>query len=88
MSAILKTRRSGIFLLCLILATVIFVGVVCIVINDRNQKIINGDTLYETEKVEETKGEENNLPVFNDEEVVDTTITYEEQPYNYNDWRR
>jgi D-alanyl-D-alanine carboxypeptidase len=66
-------------LLCIILATAIFVGVVCFVINDRNQKIINGDTLYETEKIEETENKENNLPVFNEEEVIDTTITYEEQ---------
>ena len=79
MSAIFKNRRSGIFLLCIILATAIFVGVVCFVINDRNQKIINGDTLYETEKIEETENKENNLPVFNEEEVIDTTITYEEQ---------
>jgi D-alanyl-D-alanine carboxypeptidase len=79
MSAIFKSKRSGIFLLCIILATAIFVGVVCFVINDRNQKIINGDTLYETEKIEETENKENNLPVFNEEEVIDTTITYEEQ---------
>ncbi len=79
MSAMLKSKRSGIFLLCIILATVIFIGVVCVVINDRNQKIINGDTLYETEKVDETVNEENNLPVFNEETVIDTTITYEEQ---------
>ena len=80
MSAILKTRRSSIFLLVVILATVVFVGVVCSVINDRNQKIINGDTLYETEKVEDTKNQNNELPVFDNEEVViDTTITYEEQ---------
>ena len=51
MSAMLKSKRSGIFLLCIILATVIFIGVVCVVINGRNQKIINGDTLYETEKL-------------------------------------
>jgi D-alanyl-D-alanine carboxypeptidase len=79
MGAIFKSKRSGIFLLCIILATAIFVGVVCFVINDRNQKIINGDTLYETEKIEETENQENNLPVFNEEEVIDTTITYEEQ---------
>ena len=79
MSAMLKSKRSGIFLLCIILATVIFIGVVCVVINGRNQKIINGDTLYETEKVDETVNEENNLPVFNEETVIDTTITYEEQ---------
>ncbi len=79
MGAIFKSKRSGIFLLCIILATAIFVGVVCFVINDRNQKIINGDTLYETEKIEETENKENNLPVFNEEEVIDTTITYEEQ---------
>ena len=79
MSAIFKSKRSGIFLLCIILATAIFVGVVCFVINDRNQKIINGDTLYETEEIEETENKENNLPVFNEEEVIDTTITYEEQ---------
>ena len=79
MSAILKSKRSGIFLLCIILATVIFIAVVCSVINDRNQKIINGDTLYETEEIEETENKENNLPVFNEEEVIDTTITYEEQ---------
>lgn len=79
MSAILKSKRSGIFLLCIILATVIFITVVCSVINDRNQKIINGDTLYEKEEIEETENEENNLPVFNEEEVIDTTITYEEQ---------
>lgn len=79
MSAILKSKRSGIFLLCIILATVIFIAVVCSVINDRNQKIINGDTLYEKEEIEETENKENNLPVFNEEEVIDTTITYEEQ---------
>lgn len=79
MGAIFKSKRSGIFLLCIILATAIFVGVVCFVINDRNQKIINGDTLYETEEIEETENEGNNLPVFNEEEVIDTTITYEEQ---------
>ena len=79
MSAIFKSKRSGIFLLCIILATAIFVGVVCFVINDRNQKIINGDTLYEKEEIEETENEGNNLPVFNEEEVIDTTITYEEQ---------
>lgn len=79
MGAIFKSKRSGIFLLCIILATAIFVGVVCFVINDRNQKIINGGTLYETEKIEETENKENNLPVFNEEEVIDTTITYEEQ---------
>ena len=43
------------------------------------KKIINGDTLYETEKIEETENKENNLPVFNEEEVIETTITYEEQ---------
>lgn len=79
MSAILKSKRSGIFLLCIILATVIFIAVVCSVINDRNQKIINGDTLYEKEEIEETENKENNLPVFNEEEIIDTTITYEEQ---------
>ncbi|MBR6551801.1 MAG: D-alanyl-D-alanine carboxypeptidase family protein, partial [Clostridia bacterium] len=80
MSAIFKTRRSSIFLIVLILVTVIFIGIVCAVINDRNEKIINGDTLYETEDVKETENEESNLPVFNDEEsVIDTTITYEEQ---------
>ena len=80
MSAIFKTRRSGIFLLCIILATAIFVGIVCYVINDRNQKIINGDTLYETEKVKETENKNNESPIFNNEEdVIDTTITYEEQ---------
>ncbi len=79
MGAIFKSKRSGIFLLCIILATAIFVGVVCFVINDRNQKIINGDTLYEKEEIEETENKENNLPVFNEEEVIDTTITYEEQ---------
>lgn len=80
MSAIFKNRRSGIFLLCIILATAIFVGIVCYVINDRNQKIINGDTLYETEKVKETENKNNESPIFNNEEdVIDTTITYEEQ---------
>lgn len=79
MGAIFKSRRSGIFLLCIILATAIFVGVVCYVINDRNKKIINGDTLYEKEEITEIENDENNLPIFNNEEVIDTTITYEEQ---------
>ena len=79
MGTIFKSKRSGIFLLCIILATVIFIAVVCSVINDRNQKIINGDTLYETEEIAETENEKNNLPVFNEEEIIDTTITYEEQ---------
>ena len=79
MSTIFKNRRSGIFLLCIILATAIFVSVVCFVINDRNQKIINGDTLYETEEMKETENENNELPIFNEEELIDTTITYEEQ---------
>lgn len=79
MGVIFKSKRSGIFLLCIILATAIFVGIVCYVINDRNQKIINGDTLYETEEITEVENDENNLPIFNNEEVIDTTITYEEQ---------
>ncbi len=79
MDGIFKNRRSGIFLICIILATVIFVGIVCAVISNRNQKIINGETLYETEKVKETENENIDLPIFKSEETeIDTTITYEE----------
>ena len=79
MGNILKNKRSNVFLTCVILVTVIFVIVVCVVINDRNQKIINGDTLYETEKIEETENEVIQSPVFNNNEtIIDTTITYEE----------
>ncbi len=80
MSAIFKTRRRGIFLISLILINAIFIGIICVIINERNEKIISGDTLYETEEIKETESEKSNLPVFNDDEtVVDTTITYEEQ---------
>lgn len=81
MSAIFKSKNSGIFLFIVILTTAVFIAIVCSVINDRNNKIINGDTLYETESynVEEIGFADNvDLPVIkNEEEITETTTTSE-----------
>lgn len=92
MTNLTKSKNNGIFLFLIILFTVIFVAVVCTIINDRNNKIITGATIGETDNIEaqteqQSDENENNTRLFqglfkNNEEPT-TTITYETEKNVY-----
>ena len=50
-----KDKNARKFLYLMLSLVVVFVSVVCIVINDRNNKIISGATIGETDKVQDEK---------------------------------
>lgn len=74
-SALKKTKSGSIFLFIIIFVTTIFITVVCTVINNRNNRIINGDTINETEYLEEVHIN-NDSPAFlqQDTTLPETTV--------------
>ena len=83
-----KDKNARKFLFFMLSLVVVFISVICIIINDRNNKIISGATIGETDKVQEeivsekvtehpSENQTENVTEKNEDKKPETTITPE-----------